>query len=68
MEEIRKIVDKDEKIRIMMECDAAFPIKLSDRPDCKEIIQRVTSYALFYAALVECGGYLSGRLCCILCK
>lgn len=47
---IREIADCEEKISIMKACDDAFPIKLFERADCEEIIKRITTFALFFAA------------------
>lgn len=68
MVQIVKIENRDEKIRIIEDCDEAFPIRLFDRSDCDEIIYRMTTYALFYAAYdVIRGGVLSCRICGFLC-
>lgn len=50
MIEIKEVIDNDEKIQIMKECDAAFPIRLFDRDNSDEIVYKITQKAFFYAA------------------
>lgn len=54
--EIKKITDDNLKIQIMKNCDEVFPIRLFERENCDEIIQKIISRAIFYAAFEKLRG------------
>ena len=60
---ITRIDERSEKIDIMKACDDAFPIRLFDRENAKEIVDRIDRFALFYAAkksdTLETAGYVA---------
>ncbi len=47
---ITRIKERSEKIDIMKACDNAFPIRLFERENAEEIVDRIDRFALFYAA------------------
>lgn len=50
--ELIRVYDDAGKISIMRRCDGAFPIRLFERPNCDEVIQRILEHACFYAAFM----------------
>ncbi|MBO4910270.1 MAG: GNAT family N-acetyltransferase [Lachnospiraceae bacterium] len=47
---IRKVDNRSEKIDIMKKCDPAFPIKLFDRENADETVEKTVRYAEFFVA------------------
>lgn len=47
---IRRVNNRSEKIDIMKKCDPAFPIKLFDRDNADEIVEKTVRYAEFFVA------------------
>ena len=54
---IKNVHDNHNKISIMKICDNALPIKLFERPNCNEIVDKIVRYAFFIGAFCEGNEY-----------